>query len=149
MTELRDLYQELILDHHRKPRNFKRLENATNEARGRNPLCGDQINLYLLVEGDRIVDIGFEGQGCAVSKASASLMTEKVKGKTLAEAEDLFTRFHDLLTVESSTQDPEELGKLAVFAGVREFPARVKCATLSWHTLKAALAKSTALVTTE
>ena len=143
MSELRDLYQEVILDHNRRPRNFGPLEGANRTAQGHNPLCGDRLALHLQVEDDRIADVRFEGSGCAISKASASLMTDSVKGKSLAETEALFGRFHDLLTGPPDVKvDPEAvrpLGKLAVFSGVREFPVRVKCATLSWHTLQAAL----------
>lgn len=152
MSDLRDLYQELILDHQRRPRNFKKLEHPTAHARGMNPLCGDQLIVYLALEADRIKEVTFEGTGCAISKASASLMTEKLKGKTVAEAEALFGTFHTLLTDENAQLDEtteEALGKLAVFSGVREFPARVKCATLAWHTLRAALHKSGETVSTE
>jgi len=137
MADLKELYQEQILDHSRNPRNFHKLEPADRTALGRNPLCGDQFIVYLRMEGDRIAEIGFEGQGCAISKSSASMMTVAVKGKTEDEAEHLFDRFHDLVTGKEA--DPESLGKLAVFQGVSEFPIRVKCASLSWHTLKAAL----------
>jgi len=140
MSELADLYQEVILDHNKKPRNFHRLDDANRQAEGFNPLCGDQITLYLKVEDGVIRDIGFQGSGCAISKASASLMTSALKGKSEREAEDLFGRFHDLVTADEAPSDPEALGKLAVFSGVREFPARVKCASLAWHTLRAALA---------
>ena len=137
MADLKELYQEQILDHSKNPRNFHKLEPADRTALGRNPLCGDQFTVYLRMEGDRIAEIGFEGQGCAISKSSASMMTVAVKGKTEDEAERLFDRFHDLVTGKEA--DPESLGKLAVFRGVSEFPIRVKCASLSWHTLKAAL----------
>ena len=141
MTALTDLYQEVILDHNRSPRNFRAIEGATHSGLGHNPLCGDQLTLYVKVEGGTIREIGFQGKGCAISKASASLMTEAVKGKTLAEAEELFGRFHDLLTGPSDVPaDAKSFGKLAVFSGVREFPVRVKCATLAWHTLHSALA---------
>jgi nitrogen fixation NifU-like protein len=141
MDELRDLYQEVILDHNKKPRNFGVLEGATHEADGHNPLCGDELHVSLVLDGDRVSDVRFEGSGCAISTASASLMTESVKGRTRGEAERLFAGFHDLLTGDPSRLEKasEALGKLAVFQGVREFPVRVKCATLSWHTLKAAL----------
>lgn len=141
MNELRDLYQEVILDHNKKPRNFGTLEQATHEADGHNPLCGDQLHIAVTLDGDRVSDVRFEGSGCAISTASASLMTESVKGKTVEEAEELFGGFHDLLTGDPSiaARASADLGKLAVFEGVREFPVRVKCATLSWHTLKAAL----------
>jgi nitrogen fixation NifU-like protein len=137
MADLKALYQEVILDHSKNPRNFHKLEPADRTALGRNPLCGDQFTVYLRMDGDRIAEIGFEGQGCAISKSSASMMTQAVKGKTEDEAEDLFDRFHALVTGKGA--DPESLGKLAVFQGVSEFPIRVKCASLSWHTLKAAL----------
>ena len=141
MDDLRDLYQEVILDHNKKPRNFGLLESATHQADGHNPLCGDQLRVSVTLDDDRVADVRFEGSGCAISTASASLMTESIKGKTRQEAERLFDGFHELLTGDPSRLDEAsaELGKLAVFQGVREFPVRVKCATLSWHTLKAAL----------
>jgi nitrogen fixation protein NifU and related proteins len=141
MDELRDLYQEFILDHNKKPRNFGVLEGATHQADGHNPLCGDELHVSVLMDGGRVADVRFEGSGCAISTASASLMTESVKGKTKEEAEALFEGFHELLTGDPSRLETasDSLGKLAVFQGVREFPVRVKCATLSWHTLKAAL----------
>jgi len=150
VSDLRDLYQEVILDHTKKPRNFHKMEAATNSAKGHNPLCGDRLTVYLKLENDVVKDISFEGSGCAISTASASMMTESLKGKTKAEAEALFHRFHELLTGKSeSTQEAPELGKLAVFSGVREFPVRVKCATLSWHTLRAALESKESAVSTE
>ncbi len=150
MTDLRELYQQVILEHSRSPRNFKELENANRTAEGYNPLCGDQLTLYVLLEGDKIVDISFKGSGCAISKASASLMTGAVKGKTLAEAEELFGRFRDMVTSEHDAAiDEDAMGKLAVFGGVREFPVRVKCATLAWHTLQAALVSTGKPVSTE
>jgi len=143
MTALTDLYQEVILDHNRTPRNYRTVEGATHSGLGHNPLCGDQLALYVRVEDGVIREIGFQGKGCAISKASASLMTEAVTGKTTEEAEALFARFHDLLTgppdVKADPAKTKALGKLAVFSGVREFPVRVKCATLAWHTLHAAL----------
>ena len=141
MTELRELYQQIILDHNKNPRNFGKLKDPTEEQEGFNPLCGDHLHVYLHVdEAGLIEDISFEGSGCAISKASASLMSTAVKGKTVQEAEVLFQGFHNMLTAEAeSLADTEALGKLAVFAGVREFPMRVKCATLAWHTMKAAL----------
>ena len=148
MSELTDLYQEVILDHNKKPRNFQKLADANRTAEGFNPLCGDQIQLYVKVEDGVIRDIGFQGSGCAISKASASLMTSLVKGKTSDEADALFERFYRLVTTEH-TADAAELGKLSVFSGVREFPARVKCASLAWHTLRAALEKKADPVTTE
>jgi nitrogen fixation NifU-like protein len=150
MSDLRELYQEVILDHNKRPRNFQKLEGANRTAEGYNPLCGDQITVYLSVEDDVIKDISFQGSGCAISKASASLMTTSVKGKTQAEAEVLFDRIHTMLTGErDTTVDPHELGKLAVLSGVCEFPARVKCASLAWHTLRAALKGDGGTVVTE
>jgi nitrogen fixation NifU-like protein len=146
MSDLRDLYQEVILDHTRHPRNFGTLANANRNAKGHNPLCGDQVSVYLQMEGDRIADISFQGSGCAISTASASLMTEALKGLTVAEARDLFHGFHNLVTTGG---DPESLGKLAVFSGVREYPIRVKCATLAWHAVQAALDQQDHPVTTE
>ena len=149
MSDLDDLYQEVILDHGRKPRNFHKLADANHEAEGLNPLCGDHFKLYLKVDGDRIADIGFEGSGCAISKASASLMTMSVKGKTVREAEDLFSRFHRLVTEGPQKVSVSELGKLAALSGVCEFPTRVKCASLVWHTLKNALEDGPKVVSTE
>lgn len=147
MQDLRTLYEEVILDHNRRPRNFKHLpEGGNRHAQGHNPLCGDQLTLELRVEDGIIKDIGFDGAGCAISTASASLMTESVKGKTLAEAETLFRGVHDLLT---KSGDAANLGKLQVLAGVRDYPARVKCATLPWHTLEAALQDAGDTVSTE
>jgi len=141
--ELRELYQELIIDHGRHPRNFQILGNHTHCQKGYNPLCGDQLTLYLRIENDKVVDASFEGTGCAISVASASLMTEQIKGKTLAQAEKLFHDFHSFITdPEPSTTLQDCLGKLTVLGGVREFPGRIKCATLAWHTLKAGLAPS-------
>lgn len=148
MSDLRDLYQQVILDHSRNPRNFRRPEGSNRTAEGHNPLCGDEITVYLCLEGDVIRGIGFEGSGCAISKASASMMTEGVKGRTRAEARALFQKFHHLLTAETPP-DPTALGKLAAFSGVREFPIRVKCATLAWHTLQAALEGKEETVSTE
>ncbi len=150
-NELRELYQEVILDHHKHPRNFGRLEGANHQAEGFNPLCGDRIKVYVLVENDTIRDVAFEGSGCAICTASASVMTDELRGKTVQEAEKLFGEFHDVVTGDSSSEvDMEALGKLAVFVGVREFPVRVKCAVLPWHALKAALeSKDGASVTTE
>lgn len=150
MSDLRELYQQVILDHTKKPRNFQKLEGANRTAQGHNPLCGDDVTVYLRLEDDAIRSISFQGSGCAISKASASMMTDSVKGKTKAEAEALFKRFHDLVTVGGDEgADPGELGKLAVFAGVREFPVRVKCATLAWHTLRAALEGKEGTISTE
>ncbi|MBI3149264.1 MAG: SUF system NifU family Fe-S cluster assembly protein [Betaproteobacteria bacterium] len=134
MSDLRELYQEVIFDHNRHPRNFGVLEHPTKVAHGHNPLCGDQLTLYLTVRDGVVVEVSFQGQGCAISTASASLMTEAVKGKPLAEVEQLFAAFHTMLT-EDPTEPRSDLGKLEVFEGVREYPARVKCATLAWHTL--------------
>lgn len=145
-SDLRDLYQEVILDHNKRPRNFRKIEDADRHADGHNPLCGDHVTIYLKLSEGRIEDISFEGKGCAISKASASMMTDALKGKTEAEAEALFTRFHDLVT---GADEPDDLGKLAVFGGVREFPARVKCASLAWHTVHAALQDAAEPVTTE
>lgn len=139
MSELDDLYQEVILDHGRKPRNFGKLEGANREAEGLNPLCGDHYHLFLKVDGDRIAGASFEGSGCAISKASASLMTSAVKGRTVEEARALFDRFHALVTEGPDKVDLEALGKLAVLKGVVAFPTRVKCASLAWHTLHNAL----------
>ncbi len=150
MPEMRDLYQETILDHNKKPRNFRAMENATRKLEGFNPLCGDRLTIYLHIVSDRIEDISFEGNGCAISKSSASLMTTAIKGKTLAEAETLFNQFHAMVTTPlNQTPDVAQLGKLAVFSGVREFPARIKCAILPWHTLHAAIENKQELVTTE
>lgn len=150
MSDLRELYQQVILDHSKKPRNFQKLEGANRTAQGHNPLCGDDVTVYLQLEDDAIRNISFQGSGCAISKASASMMTDSVKGKTKADAEALFKRFHDLVTVGGDeAADPGELGKLAVFAGVREFPVRVKCATLAWHTLRAALEGKERTISTE
>ena len=145
-----ELYQQVILDHNKKPRNFKKLETANREQEGYNPLCGDQIMLYLEMDDDLIKDIGFQGSGCAISKASASMMTTAVKGKSKAEVEALFNEFHRMVKGEIDPEtDPHHLGKLTILAGVSEFPARVKCASLSWHTLRAALEGETETVSTE
>lgn len=137
--ELRDLYQEIILDHNRNPRNFRSLAEATRTAEGYNPLCGDHYTLYLQLDGDTIRDVAFEGSGCAISKASASVMTSTVKGKTTEEAEELFRNFRQMVTGETKDLDRSKLGKLEAFSGVSEFPSRVKCAILAWHTLTNAL----------
>jgi nitrogen fixation protein NifU and related proteins len=140
MSDLRELYQELIIDHSKRPRNFRVLEGANRKSDGYNPLCGDKVTVFLELEGDRVQNISFQGSGCAISTASASVMTESIKGKTLEETEALFEVFHNLVTGKPPTNGKApELGKLAVFSGVSEFPARVKCATLAWHTLHAAL----------
>ena len=148
--ELKELYQQVILDHNKSPRNFRKMENASSQAEGYNPLCGDHIDVYVLVEDGIVKDISFNGEGCAISKASASVMTSMLKGKTKREAEKLFNKFHDLVTGKlGDDMDVDELGKLAVFAGVQEFPIRVKCASLAWHTLMSALEDKEKKVTTE
>jgi len=147
MTDLGDLYQEVILDHNRTPRNFRALPAPSRHADGFNPLCGDKITVYLEMDGDTVRDVAFQGSGCAISKASASLMTEIVKGKTRAETEALFQRFHALVTGRPGESD--SLGKLLAFGGVSEFPIRVKCATLAWHTLRAAIDSRQDTVSTE
>ena len=140
MSELNDLYQEVILDHNKNPRNFREIAGADKKADGHNPLCGDQLTVFLDLEDDRVKDVAFIGSGCAISKASASIMTQVVKGKSKQEAETLFDEFHRMVLGELDEETEENsLGKLKIFAGVREFPARVKCASLSWHTLNAAL----------
>lgn len=148
MSELRELYQEVILEHSKAPRNFRVLEGANHKAEGFNPLCGDHFTVYLELKDGAITNIGFQGSGCAISKASASMMTQTLKGKTAAEAEVVFSKFHDLVTGHADG-NPESLGKLAVFAGVSEFPLRVKCATLAWHALRAALRGEEQAVSTE
>ena len=150
MSDLRELYQELILDHTKKPRNFRKLETANSKADGHNPLCGDKLTVYLEMENDVVKDVSFQGSGCAISTASASMMTESLKGKTKAEVEILFARFHELLTgKEDYVPEADKLGKLIVFSGVKEFPIRVKCATLAWHTLRAAMDNQEQPVSTE
>ncbi|CAB3796141.1 Fe-S cluster assembly sulfur transfer protein SufU [Paraburkholderia fynbosensis] len=150
MSDLRDLYQEVIFDHYRRPRNCHRLSGANRTAEGYNPLCGDRMTLYLRIEDGIVKEASFEGAGCAIATASASLMTEALKGKTEAEAEALFGRFHDMVTTPAARQAAAaEMGKLAVLSGVREFPERVKCATLAWHTLRAALHDEDRPVSTE
>jgi len=140
MSELSELYQQVILDHNKKPRNFRKLERANHTADGYNPLCGDQLTIYLDLENGLVKDVGFEGSGCAISKAAASMMTQAVKGKSKEQAEHLFNEFHSMVTGELNEETEEnDLGNLKIFAGVREFPVRVKCATLPWHTLHAAL----------
>jgi nitrogen fixation NifU-like protein len=140
MSELSDLYQEVILDHNKNPRNFREIETANFKADGNNPLCGDALRVYVEVEDGKVKDVAFKGSGCAISKASASMMTQTVKGKTKEEAEKMFDEFHRMVLGELDEEtDENSLGKLKIFAGVREFPARVKCASLSWHTLHAAL----------
>lgn len=139
MSDLSDLYQEVILDHNRRPHNFRAIEDASHKQEGYNPLCGDRLTLYVKLDGEVIADVAFQGTGCAISKASASLMTDALKGKTVEEARAMFERFHEMVTSSPDTP-PADLGKLSVFAGVREFPTRVKCASLAWHTMKAAVA---------
>ena len=149
MFDLKDLYQEVIVDHNRNPRNYGGIEAADRTLEGFNPLCGDRLTLYLKLDGDRISDISFAGSGCAISVASASLMTEAVKGRSLAEAEQVFSRFHELVTGDHAEVDFDTYGKLAALAGVRDYPSRVKCATLCWHTLHSLLAGEDSPVTTE
>jgi nitrogen fixation NifU-like protein len=146
-TDLQELYQEVILDHNRRPRNFRVIEGG-RKAEGYNPLCGDRLTLYVRVDNGIIKDIGFQGSGCAISKASASLLTESVKGKTIAEADALFNRFQRMITAPAEAP-PDDLGKLSVLAGVRQFPVRVKCASLAWHTLRAAVEARDEVVSTE
>lgn len=149
LEHLRELYQEVVFDHNRNPRNFRVIEDADRKIEGFNPLCGDRIILYLKLDCDRIADISFQGQGCAISTASASLMTELVKGRTLAEAEQLFQAFHNIVTGQDTCLRLDELGKLAVLAGVRQYPSRIKCATLPWHSLEAAIEGKLNSVSTE
>ncbi len=142
MSELSELYQQVILDHNKKPRNFRKIENANHTAEGYNPLCGDQLTIYVNVAGDAVQEIAFEGSGCAISKAAASMMTQAVKGKTREQTKELFKEFHSMVTGELDEETEENsLGNLKIFAGVRDFPVRVKCATLPWHTMQAALNK--------
>ena len=149
MPDLRDLYQEVILEHSKAPRNYRELKEADHKAEGYNPLCGDHFTVYLQMQGDAIRDVTFQGSGCAISKASASMMTQSLKGKTRQDAEALFDRFHKVVTGQKASTEQPELGKLAVFSGVSEFPTRVKCATLAWHTLQAALEGKQDAVSTE
>ncbi len=150
MTDMRELYQEMILDHNRRPRNCRALAAPDHKAEGFNPLCGDRVTVFLKVEDDVVKEVTFEGSGCAISTASASLMTESLKGKTLGEAKDLFQKFHQLVTGEAArSEEGPGLGKLEVFCGVCQYPARVKCATLVWHTVNAALAQNDDVVSTE
>ncbi|SRR6266567_4001370 len=149
MADLRDIYQEVILEHAKSPRNHRAMATPSRKAEGYNPLCGDHCTVFLAMQGEVIEDIAFQGSGCAISRASASMMTQSLKGKTVGEAEDLFQNFHRMVTGQSSNGNHPEIGKLAVFAGVAEFPARVKCATLAWHTLEAALHGDREPVTTE
>ncbi|MFP4368111.1 MAG: Fe-S cluster assembly sulfur transfer protein SufU [Candidatus Kapaibacterium sp.] len=150
MNELQELYQQVILDHNKNPRNFGIIDHADHSAKGHNPLCGDQIDVYISMDGDKISEIKFEGAGCAISKASASIMTTILKGKTKEEARKIFEEFHELVTNDNKNPDEIDIGKLAVFCGVREFPARVKCASLAWHTMINALAeKGKGFISTE
>ena len=151
MSDLRELYQEVILDHSRNPRNYGRLNNPTHEARGHNPLCGDDITIYLKMDGDTVESISFEGSGCAISTSSASLMSEMLKGKQIEEIRSIFESFHEMVTGDPTkkAEIPPDMGKLAVMAGVREFPIRVKCATLGWRALLAALQESVDTISTE
>ena len=150
MADLRELYQEVVVDHSRRPRNFRRIEGSSRSARGYNPLCGDKVNVYVKLQDVRVADVSFEGSGCAISTASASIMTEVVKGKTVEETEALFKGFHHLVTTgDASSSQEAALGKLAVFSKVSDYPARVKCATLVWHTLHSALQGEESVVSTE
>ena len=151
MFDLKDLYQEIIVDHNRNPRNFRKIEDADRVVEGFNPLCGDRLNLYVKMDKDRISDLSFDGSGCAISVASASLMTDALKGKTVSEAESIFNNFHHMVTEDKpvSNEELEHLGKLAALAGVKDYPARVKCATLCWHTLHSALEGDKKTVSTE
>lgn len=151
MADLQGLYQEVILDHSKRPRNYRVIEGADHYAEGYNPLCGDRVTIYVKLDNDRIIDVSFQGSGCAISTSSASLLTETLKGKTLDEADTLFEKFHALVTGETNGKQAEDvsLGKLAVFSGVAEFPVRVKCATLAWHTLRSAVKGEEKTVTTE
>ena len=149
MNELRELYQEVILDHNKHPRNFGEIEGADRHAEGYNPLCGDRLTVYLNLEKDVITEVAFQGSGCAISKASASLMTDAVKGKTVAEARLLFDRFHAMITNSANENSESQVGKLAVLAGVRDYPMRVKCAILAWHALRAAVDEINQSVSTE
>lgn len=149
MSDLRELYQQVILDHNKNPRNFREMEDATRRVDGYNPLCGDHYTIFVKTDGESIAEVSFTGSGCAISKASASVMSSTVKGKSKAEAERLFETFHRLVTGDASGLSAADLGRLAAFSGVSEFPARVKCATLAWHTLRSALEGRDEKVTTE
>jgi nitrogen fixation NifU-like protein len=153
MSELNELYQQLILEHNKTPRNFKKLENFTHDADGYNPLCGDHYHIWLKLDGDTISDIGFQGSGCAISKSSASMMTSAIKGRTVPEAKKLFEKFHSVIMTKIgdpiSEEKVEELGSLGALAGVREFPARIKCASLAWHAFNAALTQADKSISTE
>ncbi|MBN2425383.1 MAG: SUF system NifU family Fe-S cluster assembly protein [Calditrichaceae bacterium] len=149
-AEFRELYQEIILEHSKSPRNFRRMEDATHKLEGRNPLCGDQYTIYLKIENGIIADISFEGSGCAISKASASVMTSVLKGKSIAEAKKLFEQFHDIVTGVKTTGDDTDISrKIAAFSGVAEYPVRIKCATLAWHAMRNSIEGVTNSVTTE
>ena len=149
MSDLSDLYQEILLEHNSKPRNFRKLEDANRSAEGYNPLCGDQISLFLKLEGDVVADVGFQGQGCAISRASASMMTQSIKGQSVARARQLFDEFHKMLTQPGAELDYDALEDLETLAGVAEYPTRIKCAILAWHTLHAALEGQDETVRTE
>ena len=149
MSDLREIYQEVILDHYRKPRNFSEMSDASHTAKGHNPLCGDRVDVFLDIEDDVVRDISFRGAGCAISTASASMMTEAVKGKHLDEVQSLFDKFHYMITRKEEEEEGADLGKLEALSGVRQLPVRIKCATLSWHTLQAALEKQTTPAKTE
>lgn len=149
MPELKELYQEIVLEHSKAPRNYRKMEQANRKAEGFNPLCGDHFTVYLDLEGDSIRDISFQGSGCAISKASASMMTQSLKGKTAAEADKLFERFRRLVAGQSSAEEGDGLGKLTVFSGISKFPVRVKCATLAWHAMQAAIHGKESRVSTE
>ena len=149
MSGLSDLYQEILLEHNSKPRNFRKVEDASTSAEGYNPLCGDQITLYLKVVDDVVEDVGFQGVGCAISRASASMMTQSIKGKSLDEATGIFHAFHDMITHPGAEPDLDTLGDLETLAGVNEFPTRIKCAILAWHTMRSALSDNGGTVTTE
>lgn len=149
ISEIGELYQEVIIDHSKRPRNFRVLEGADRKAEGYNPLCGDRLVLYLKMDGERIADVSFQGSGCAISTASASIMTSELKGKTKKEAEEMFEKFHQMVTGRPNGSWEEKLGKLAAFSGVSQFPVRVKCASLCWHTLKAALEEKKETISTE
>lgn len=149
MSDLTDLYQEILLDHNSKPRNFRKLEDANRSADGYNPLCGDQITLYLKLEDDVITDVGFQGHGCAISKASASMLTQSIKGKSVDDSKAVFNEFHKMLTETGAELDYDLLDDLEMFSGVSEYPVRIKCAVLCWHTLQAALANEDEVISTE
>jgi len=149
MSDLRELYQQVILDHNKSPRNFKKLESANRTAEGYNPLCGDHYTLFVEMDGEVIRDVGFQGSGCAISKASASIMSLTLKGKTKSEAESLFDQFHRMVKGEVDSADAEKMGRMAAFSGVHDFPTRIKCASLAWHTMNSILEGSESVVTTE